>query len=351
LGRTPKPGEPATRSILAVAAYRSGERLYDNRIGRSFQYDRDDISHTEIMAPEGAAAWVFNRAQLWNAVERAECNKDGTARPNAQLAREFEISIPVELSPEARVGLVRSFVKEHVVGLGMVADVAIHCPKAANGHDQPHAHVLCTMRELDPSRATGFAKAKNRTWNEIPEIVPDLNEARKVVNDLVSAQEKGREVPLEQLEAAKANLEIWEARRRINLWRAAWSEMANAALERAGEEARIDHRTLAAQKEEALAKGNYARAAALDREPQKPIGLARRIVEKAYNHVRDRLTHWIGLKRREALYQEFEAYQNRDPSMFADWVSRITDMAEEFASRFRRTPPPPIPEVDLSHDR
>ena len=146
-------------SATHAAAYRSGERLTDERTGRTFDYGRKQgILLTEIIAPEGAPAWAYDRAQLWNTVERTEKRKD------AQLAREIEISLPRELSHEQRVELVRSFVKEQFVKLGMITDVAMHCPKATDGKDQPHAHIMLTLRPLKPD-GSGFEN-KQREWNE-----------------------------------------------------------------------------------------------------------------------------------------------------------------------------------------
>ena len=43
----------------------------------------------------------------------------------------------------------------------MVADLNVHWGRAADGEEQPHAHVMLTMREVGPD---GFGK-KVRAWN------------------------------------------------------------------------------------------------------------------------------------------------------------------------------------------
>ncbi len=53
LGRAAKPGGATRRSIVAAAAYRSGEKLYDEAQGKWFDYQKPDVVHTEIMVPEG----------------------------------------------------------------------------------------------------------------------------------------------------------------------------------------------------------------------------------------------------------------------------------------------------------
>lgn len=302
-----KAGVGGRKSAVAAAAYRSGQALYDNGQGRWFSYDKPDVTHTEIIAPEGAASWVFDRQTLWNMVERSE------KRIDAQLCREIELTLPRELTQDQRVGLVRSFVSEQFVSRGMVADFAVHNPDAADGREQPHAHCLLTMRRLDPATPTGFSATKERDWNEPEEIARLVAEARKRFNDTELPDDK------EALDAA-------EALRNVNVWRREWAEHANRALAEAGSEARIDHRTLEAQ--------------GIFRIPQISLGIARHI-ERAYDYVRERVTQWVSIKKRASLLKEAEHYQQRDPAKLADFVMRLSDMAESFAAQFKKDPPTP----------
>jgi Ti-type conjugative transfer relaxase TraA len=181
------------RSATASAAYRAGESIDDERTGIVFDYTRKrGVLYAEIFTPPNTPAWMEDRAELWNAVERAEKRKD------AQLARDLLLSLPHELTPEQRRDLVREFVTTEFVAKGMIADVAVHAPdRQADGRNH-HAHVLLTMRELTSG---GFGK-KVREWNAT-----------------------------EQLEA----------------WREHWADMVNGHLEKYGHEARVDHRSLADQ--------------------------------------------------------------------------------------------------------
>lgn len=189
----------AGQSAVAAAAYRAGERLQDDRYGKTHDYTRKAVEYREIIAQDHAPDFIHDRESLWNAVERSEKRKD------AQLAREVVVSLPRELSKHVQIDLVRRFVQDHFVTLGMVADFAIHAPKASDGNANPHAHILLTLRNLDTE---GFGK-KNRDWNT----------ALFTKDDRVKDKS-----PLLVL-------------------RASWAEYVNRALNDSGSETRVDHRS------------------------------------------------------------------------------------------------------------
>lgn len=192
------------RSATAAIAYRVAERIEDRRTGLTFDYAaRGGVDHTEILAPDHAPDWVRDRSELWNRVEESETRK------NSQVAREVRVALPAELTHAARVELVREFVREQFVDRGMVADIALHAPGREGDERNHHAHILLTTREIDAEGSVpgGGFTTKNRDWNAV---------------------------------------EVLEG------WREAWARDSNAALERAGIEDRVDHRTLVAQRDEAL---------------------------------------------------------------------------------------------------
>ena len=193
------------RSATAASAYRVAERIEDRRTGLTFDYAaRSGVDHTEILAPDHAPDWVRDRSELWNRVEESETRK------NSQVAREVRVALPDELTHAQRVALVRDYAQAQFVDRGMVADIALHAPGREGDERNHHAHILLTTREVD---ADGFT-TKNRDWNKV---------------------------------------EVLEG------WREAWARDSNAALERAGIEDRVDHRTLVAQRDEALELASAAR--------------------------------------------------------------------------------------------
>lgn len=180
------------RSSVAAAAYRSAEKIKDEHTGITHDFIRkSDVINTDILLPEDAPKWMKDRSTLWNSVEQVEKRKD------AQLAREINVALPRELTPEQNWNLVTAFVKKECVDRGMVADVAFHRGHKG-GEEQPHAHVMLTLREIT---GAGFGQ-KVRSWNQ---------------KDL------------------------------LNHWREQWELHCNLALVKAGHDLRIDHRTLEAQ--------------------------------------------------------------------------------------------------------
>ena len=119
------------RSAVAAAAYRSGEKLTNEWDGLTHDYThKPGIVHTEIILPAHAPPEFQDRSTLWNSVEQIEKSSD------AQLAREIEVALPVELSRAEQLALVRSFAKDNFVAEGMCADFALH----DKGDGNPHAH-------------------------------------------------------------------------------------------------------------------------------------------------------------------------------------------------------------------
>ena len=107
------------------------------------------VVHNEIMLPPHAPPSFSDRSTLWNSVELYE--KAG----NAQLAREIDAALPIELSREEQIRLVREYCSSQFVSKGMCVDFAIHDTDSGN----PHCHIMLTMRPLD-ERGAWAAKSK-----------------------------------------------------------------------------------------------------------------------------------------------------------------------------------------------
>lgn len=158
----------AGRSVVACAAYRAAEKLYDARQDKEHHYKaRGGVIATGILTPTNAPAWMRDRETLWNAVEHRE---DRSNRPDdAQLAREVVIALPHELDAQGREYLLKNILKEGATRKGMVADYSIHAPDKEGDTRNYHAHVLLTMRAVDPADPDGFG-LKVREWNDKKEL-------------------------------------------------------------------------------------------------------------------------------------------------------------------------------------
>src|ERR1035437_1642954 len=219
--------EKRGRSVIAAAAYRAGTKLRDEIRDKIFDYARRSkgVVSSTILAPEGAPAWVHNQGQLWNAVEAAE------KRVDAQLAREFILAVPPELSAEAQFQTAVDWARKELVTSGMIAEVSLHHSKSGKNC---HVHILCTMRKLDGEK---FSAKKVREWNDVALLVKQ---------------------------------------------RQTWAEAVNAALEKAGRDERVDHRSL--------------KDRGIDRIPEPKIGVAATAMKRRGilpDPERFRLARWI----------------------------------------------------------
>jgi hypothetical protein len=195
----------------------------------------------------------------------------------------------------------RRFVQAQFVARGMIADIALHAPGREGDQRNHHAHIMLTTREIG---ADGFG-AKNRDWN-----------AKELLLD----------------------------------WRGSWAEHVNHTLERCHVRERVDHRTLEAQREEALERAyaaertgdarthvaEMARAVGLDRPPLPDVGargwsmMRRGITTPAaerWQEVRE-----IGLQVREVA-REFQTQAR-------EWLERALDRVQERAAALGLTSAP-----------
>lgn len=186
------------RSAVAAAAYRSGEKLIDERQGKEQDYTKKTgVELKKIYAPEHTNPELLDRNQLWNKVEKVE------SRKNSQLAREFEIAFPQELNQEQRQKMLDELCQKIVERHGVVVDAAIHAPHTASGSDERnyHAHILLTTRSINERGELGN---KTREFND-------------------------------------------HGKQQVEHWREQFAELCNHHLEQVGSLQRVDHRSYKAQ--------------------------------------------------------------------------------------------------------
>ncbi len=220
----------AGRSATAAAAYRSASIIACDREGRMHDYTaKRGVEVCFILTPADAPSWAQDRAALWNAAEARE------TRSNSVTAREWELALPSEISDAARIEIARTFAQQLVERYGVAADVAIHAPHREGDQRNHHAHILTTTRVLSAEGLTDKTRVLDAASTGGPEI---------------------------------------------EVMRGYWAELQNRALELAGQEERVDHRSLEAQREVALSLGDTLKAEELDREPELKLGPAANAIER-----------------------------------------------------------------------
>lgn len=213
-------------SVIAKAAYNARDKLQDEYYGKTHDYSKkEDLVFSKIFLPEHIPKEFSNREYLWNEVEKIEKSK------NSQLARNLLFELPRELNEQDRIKLISEFIEENFTSKGMIADCSIHNPMASDHEEQPHAHILLTLREMD---SEGKWKPKCRK-----EYILDEN-GEKI--KLKSGNYKSR----------KVNLNDWNEPDKAKEWRENFSKKANEYLARNNIAKRIDPRTFEEQGREEL---------------------------------------------------------------------------------------------------
>ena len=171
------------RSAVLSAAYRHCARMEHEAEGRTVDYSaKRGLRHEEFLLPAAAPDWaralIADRSVagasevFWNAVEAFE------KRSDAQLAKEFIIALPVELTVDQNIALVREFIGTQVLARGQVADWVFH-----DEPGNPHIHLMTTLRPLTED---GFGSKKVAVVGEDGQ--PLRNEAGKIVYRLWSGE-------------------------------------------------------------------------------------------------------------------------------------------------------------------
>ena len=287
-------------SVIAKAAYNARDKLQDEYYGKTHDYSKkEDLVFSKIFLPEHIPKEFSNREYLWNSVEKIEKSK------NSQLARNLLFELPRELNEEDRIKLISEFIEENFTSKGMIADCNIHNPPASDNEEQPHAHILLTLREMDRE---GKWKPKCRK-----EYILDEN-GEKI--KLKSGNYKSR----------KVNLNDWNEPDKAKEWRENFSKKANEYLARNNIAKRIDPRTFEEQGREELPQIHLGTSSyqmekkgiQTERGNQNRKIIALNLEFKKLKEELSKLTSWIGslLGSLQVKYDEYkqekkEEYENK----------------------------------------
>lgn len=247
----------AGRSSVGAAAYRSGEKLTNEKDGITHDYTKKSgVVHSEIILCENAPLEYQNREKLWNAVESVATSRE-------RLARDFDVALPVELNREEQIQLVRDYVNDNFVKAGMCADFAIH----DKGDGNPHAHIMLTMRPIDENGKWEYISQKvyickdhkgniaELTGNELERAKAEgatyekhlpyfkNGKGKKTYLTKYEAENdpkykdyvrvKGKADPLKTKEDRRnPTIEKWDSKESFNKWRENWAAYQNREFEK-----------------------------------------------------------------------------------------------------------------------
>jgi hypothetical protein len=265
-------------------------------------------------------------------VEESEKTKD------SRLAREFVVALPVELEQEEWKSLLTEFIQEQFVSDGMCADVAIH---NTDGHN-PHAHIMLTVRPLDEQgqwqyktekeylcvrngeergfTAAEFKSAQADGWEK---QYPYKVGKKKVYMTPAAADAQGLERASKYPKSTKYGrqnpiAQRWNSEEQLVLWREAWADAVNHALERQGREERIDHRSHAAR--------------VLDEQPTVHEGVIARALERQ-GIVSDRCELNRQIKADNALLRELKAQVKKLTQAIQNTVPALAEAMESLRAK------------------
>ena len=278
-----------SKSAVASAAYISCEKLTNEWDGVTHDYhNKKGLLHSQIYLPENIPKEFQDRSFLWNSVELNE------KASNAQLARNFIIALPKELSFEENKNLITDFMQENFVSKGMIADLAIH-DESNEGNNNIHAHIMTTLR---PINEKGQWQAKSKKEYLLDE------QGNKILGK--NGKPKTRKIELTD----------WNNKGNAEKWRESFAKICNQYLEKNNLEKRVDHRSFERQGIEEIPTIHLgASASALERKGiETDKGNINREIKKhnsLVKTIRERiseLTSWIGslLGNLQSKYDEYK---------------------------------------------
>lgn len=274
------------RSAVLSAAYRHCAKMDYEREARTIDYRaKQGLLHEEFVVPAAAPEWLRSMIAdrsvsgaseaFWNKVEAFE------KRADAQLAKDVTMALPIELTAEQNIALVREFVERYITSKGMVADWVCH-----DAPGNPHVHLMTTLRPLSDY---GFGAKKVALIG--PDGSPIRNDAGKIVYELWAGTADD-----------------------FNALRDGWFGCQNRHLAQAGLDIRVDGRSFEKQ--------------GVDLKPTIHLGVGTKALERKSN----RATEILSLERLEQQVQRRSENARRilrRPEIVLDLITREKSVFDE----------------------
>lgn len=183
-------------------------------IAREGKYAKDEniekLEHTEVgNMPKWAQA---DPNFFWKMADEYE-------RKNGSTYREHVITLPRELNEAQRLALIHDWIEQEI-GDKFAYQFAIHTPKAMDGKEQPHCHLMFSERTID-----GIERDPDQYFKRYNAKNPERGGAKKANTGIPPAERKAE----------------------LSAQRDRWEKMCNSHLELANQKARISMKSLAAR--------------------------------------------------------------------------------------------------------
>ena len=208
-------------SAVEQSGYISREKMYSEFDGQTYypKYS-EDLVHCEVLLPENAPKEYKDPSVLWNSVEMFDKAKD------AQLARTFRVELPNEWSYDLAKEVVRDYCKRNFVSKGMCVQYAIHDSENDKGQRNLHCHIMLTLRGIDEQGKWMPKQKKVYCRDETGERIPLID--KKTGEQKVDKQNR------KQWKCENTQLNDWNSRENVKIWRKDLADTINAVNEKIG---------------------------------------------------------------------------------------------------------------------
>ena len=208
------------------------------------------INRESVFQKRGGCVYSKNHLPKWadGSAKTFFTAADKYERFNGERYKEIEFSLPNELNLDEQKKIVDEFINQYLQDFYYAYAIHDKIGSMSDGERQPHVHIMFSTREIDDVE---------RKQERPPELFFRQHNSKNPAKGGCRKSWK------------------WNSADRKNYLmrlRRDYANIQNEALARNGINLRVDHRTLEAQREEALANGDYLMADLLNKRPEKSVG-------------------------------------------------------------------------------
>lgn len=208
----------------ATLSYISGKAVYDERLGKKFNYGRKErVIYNAVILPMNAPAKYKNASALFNSIEKFE------TAGNARTGKKIEVALPRELNLMEHSAILEEFIKSNIAMQGYASTFAIHTDSDGNN---PHAHIIIANRQIGADGEWKNKRKMEYVLDERGERIPKLDKK----TGLQKIDKNGRK----QWERKSTEINLLDKQSFLEELREKWAIECNFYLQ---ESEKIDHRS------------------------------------------------------------------------------------------------------------